>query len=59
MSTTSENITANEPRTDYFKLVRENHQPGHVSSTEELLERARLRRQEIENQQKNKDNNKS
>jgi hypothetical protein len=59
MSTTSENITANEPRFDYFKFVRENHQLGHVSSAEEVLERARLRRQEIENQQKNKDKDKS
>lgn len=59
MNLTSGNITANEPRFDYFKFIRENPELGTPGSVEELLERTRLRRQEIENQQKNKDNNKS
>ena len=55
MKTTSENTTAEEPKVDYFKFVRDNPELGVIGSVEELLVRTRLRRQEIENQQKNKD----
>lgn len=59
MKTTSENTIAEEPRFDYFKFVRENPELGVETPIEEVLERARLRREEIEKQQKNKDDNKS